>query len=81
MVTGHAKRTPIFWGHGQGDVKVQYAWVEPSVEFLKNGLAIRDATKDDVCGLEFHSYKGLEHGTRDDELHDLQTWLLKVIHV
>ena len=81
MVTAHAKLVPIFWGHGQQDVKVKYDWVEPSVTFLKNDLNIREASRDDVCGLELHSYKGLEHGTRDDELQDLQAWLRKVIPV
>lgn len=79
MITEYTKSLPIFWGHGQQDVVVKYAWTEASVEFLKNDLGICVATKDNIRGIELHSYKGLEHGTCEAELEDLRDWVSKVI--
>ena len=75
----HAKKLPIFWGHGRSDPLVKFEWAERSIEFIKNGLGIPEATKENPIGVEFHAYPGLVHSANDQELDDLQQWLEKVI--
>ena len=79
MMNDHAKKVPIFWGHGKNDPLVRYKWAEKSLEFLKDELGIGPASENDLAGVEFHGYAGLVHSASEDELEDLQTWLKKVI--
>lgn len=79
MANDHARKLPIFWGHGRQDPLVRYIWAEQSVEFLKSQIGIREATQDDPTGLEFHGYNGLVHSASEKEVDDLQTWLCKVL--
>ena len=79
MLSDHAKKLPIFWGHGRQDPTVLFKYAQASSEFLRNTLRIREATGDDPTGLEFHGYSGLVHSANDQELDDLQTWLKNVI--
>ncbi|KAI0320282.1 Phospholipase/carboxylesterase [Amylostereum chailletii] len=84
MCTDHARRLPIFWGHGKSDPLVKYQLGAESVEFLKNELGIRGAPSDatdaaSLRGLSFHSYPNLGHSTNQKELDDLRGWLKKVL--
>lgn len=79
MLNDHAKKLPIFWGHGTRDPVVQYQWAEMSTAFLKSTIGIRESTDDDITGLEFHAYDGLAHSASDTEINHLQAWLEKVI--
>ncbi|KAI0686491.1 Phospholipase/carboxylesterase [Cytidiella melzeri] len=79
MLSEHAKRLPIFWGHGQDDPLVKYQWAQRSTAFLDSVLGIGPAKGDSVVGVEFHAYPGLVHSASEEELEDLQTWLKKVL--
>ncbi|KAI0089251.1 Phospholipase/carboxylesterase [Irpex rosettiformis] len=79
MTNDHAKKIPIFWGHGQSDPLVRYQWAQRSKAFLENELGIGEAKGDSRVGLEFHGYPGLVHSAGDEELQDMQTWLGKVL--
>ena len=79
MMSDHARKLPIFWGHGKQDPLVRYEWAEQSVVFMKSTLGIHDATADDIAGIEFHGYNGLVHSADDREIDDLQAWLCKVL--
>lgn len=79
MMNDHAKKIPIFWGHGQADPLVKFAFAEQSTAFLKNQLGITEVKGDDLSGLEFHSYPGLVHSANDEEIEHLQTWLERVL--
>ncbi|EKM59933.1 uncharacterized protein PHACADRAFT_250743 [Phanerochaete carnosa HHB-10118-sp] len=77
----HAKKLPIFWGHGTNDPLVKFIWAKQSVQFLKEGLGITETTEADQAGIEFHAYNGLVHSASDEEIEDLQAWLEKVLPV
>lgn len=79
MANDHAKKLPIFWGHGKNDPLVRFEWAKNSVNFLKNDLGISEATKDQPTGLQFFAYPGLVHSANDEEVEDLQAWLEKVM--
>ena len=79
MLNDHARKLPIFWGHGKRDPVVRYQWADLSVAFLKSNIGIREPTNDDVFGLEFHAYNNLMHSASDEEIDHLQAWLEKVI--
>lgn len=79
MMNDHAKKLPIFWGHGKSDPLVKFTWAQESVKFLKEKLGIPEATKEDPKGIEFHAYDGLVHSANDEEIEDLQEWLEKVL--
>ncbi|KAJ3554232.1 hypothetical protein NM688_g3212 [Phlebia brevispora] len=79
MMAEDARSRPIFWGHGQQDVLVKYAWAEDAFRFLQHDLTFRAAKNGDIKGIEFHSYKGLAHATSDEELNDLRIWLQRVV--
>ena len=79
MLTDHAKKLPIFWGHGQNDPLVKFKWAQRSKVFLEGELGISEAKGDSQVGLEFHGYPGLVHSAGDEELEDMQTWLGKVL--
>lgn len=79
MLNDHAKKLPIFWGHGKNDPLVKYQFAEMSLNFLKNELRIPEATKENPVGIEHHAYPGLVHSASDEEIEDLQAWLEKVM--
>lgn len=79
MLNDHAKKMPIFWGHGQDDPLVRLAFAKQSVDFLRNDLGIPEAAKDSALGVQFNTYPGLVHSANDEEVDDLQAWLEKVI--
>lgn len=79
MLSDHAKKIPIFWGHGQSDPLVKYQFAVRSKAFLESELGIGEAKGESKAGLEFHSYPGLVHSANDEELDDMQKWLEKVI--
>ena len=79
MMSDHAKKLPIFWGHGTSDPLIRFTWAEQSLKFLKESLGFSDATKENLVGIEFHAYKGLVHSANDEEIEDLQEWLEKVL--
>lgn len=79
MMNDHAKKIPIFWGHGISDPLVKYMWAERSVDFLKSELGIGPVSADNPAGLEFRGYRGLTHSASDEELEHLQAWMKKII--
>jgi predicted esterase len=79
MLGEHAKKLPIFWGHGLADPLVRYEFAQRSTAFLDSSLGIGAVTGDSNAGLEFHSYAGLDHSASEEELGHLQTWLAKVL--
>lgn len=50
MQTDHARKLPLFWGHGNADPVVRYEWGQQSVNQLK-ALGFKD--------IEFKTYPGL----------------------
>ncbi|KAJ7269727.1 Phospholipase/carboxylesterase [Mycena rebaudengoi] len=80
MVSAHAPSVPIFWGHGAADPVVKYSLGRLSADFLVNEIGIPTAPSLGApTGLDFHTYEGLEHSLRADELDDLALWLEKII--
>lgn len=79
MLSDHAKKLPIFWGHGQSDPLVKYQWAERSTAFMDSALGIGAVKGDSNVGIEFHGYPGLVHSANEEEIEDMQTWLAKVI--
>lgn len=75
----HAKKLPLFWGHGKSDPLIRFTWAEQSIKFLKESLGFPEATKENPVGIEFHGYNGLVHSASDEEIEDLQAWLEKVL--
>jgi len=69
MVSDANRKTPIFWGHGDADQVVCYAYGEQSVELLKKN-------KFDV---RFNTYRDMDHGTCQQEIQDLLRFLLESI--
>lgn len=78
MTTDHARTIPIFWGHGKEDPLVKYELAIASIQLLENELGVKEATEDNMNGLEFHGYDDLEHSANPEELEHLRVWL-KVI--
>lgn len=89
MQTEHAKKLPVFWGHGTGDQVVRFAWGQASADKLQ-ALGFDN--------LEFHAYpgtlpsslpsvvmltlissSGMPHSLCDQEQADLEAWLKKVV--
>lgn len=66
MMSDHARKLPIFWGHGRRDRVVNYEFGVQSVNLLKDTLKIKDVT--------FNSYN-MEHSSHPQEIQDLATWL------
>jgi predicted esterase len=80
MASDHAKSTPIFWGHGSEDPLVKAEFSKESKEFVIGQLGVPVSTDAAVAkGLDYRMYNGLGHGTRPQELGDLQAWLTKAI--
>eukprot|EP00923_Selenidium_pygospionis_P049486 GHVN01085253.1.p1 GENE.GHVN01085253.1~~GHVN01085253.1.p1 ORF type:complete len:288 (+),score=53.44 GHVN01085253.1:843-1706(+) len=59
------KSTPILHCHGTSDPVVKYKWAKKSSDFLKEvGVNI-----------DFKSYEGLDHGSSDEEVKDVISWI------
>ncbi|GAA6059038.1 hypothetical protein JCM10212_001263 [Sporobolomyces blumeae] len=70
MLSDHARKLPVFHGHGTGDQVVKHAWGQQSVEKLKE-FGFND--------IEFKSYPGMPHSFCDEEQRDLEAFLRKVL--
>ncbi|KAJ3013930.1 hypothetical protein NUW54_g1445 [Trametes sanguinea] len=82
MMSDHAKKLPIFWGHGKADPIVRYDRATMSLEYIKSQLNLNAPVAPEKVlegGIEFHSYEGLPHSVDDQELVDLKTFLKKVL--
>ncbi|EJD01534.1 Phospholipase/carboxylesterase [Fomitiporia mediterranea MF3/22] len=79
MMSDHAKKLPIFWGHGTNDPLVRPEIANASRQFLEDQMGIKGASKEDPTGLEFHPYPGLEHSAAPEEIGDLGSWLKRVV--
>nr|GAT51571.1 acyl-protein thioesterase 1 [Mycena chlorophos] len=80
MISEHAKSLPIFWGHGSADPLVRHELAVKSVDFLRESIGINTSpTAEQLVGLSFTSYAGVQHSVNDRELSDLKTWLKKVL--
>ncbi|BGP25135.1 acyl-protein thioesterase 1 [Rhodotorula toruloides] len=64
----HAHNVPVWMGHGDKDQTIRHSWGLKTLDLL-HALAFRD--------VEFHTYSGLTHWTRADELQDMRKWLQK----
>ncbi|KAJ6544034.1 Phospholipase/Carboxylesterase-domain-containing protein [Mycena capillaripes] len=80
MVSLHASSIPIFWGHGTADPLVKYEFGRVCADYLMAEIGIPAALHSGAPeGLDFHTYEGLAHDIRDDELDDLSSWLKKIL--
>lgn len=80
MVSAHASSIPIFWGHGNADPLVPYKLGRVCAEYLVTEVGVPWAPCPGAPeGLDFHTYHGLAHYIRDDELTDVASWLKKIL--
>lgn len=81
MLSDHAKKLPIFWGHGKEDPIVHFDRATMSLEFLKTQMGFKTVEPEAVLegGIEFHGYDGLAHSADPEELEDLKKFLKKVL--
>ena len=77
MISDHAKKVPIFWGHGTADPIVPFDRATMSVEFMETQLGISKVTPEKIIdgGVEFHPYVGLQHSADPEEIKDLQMFI------
>jgi lysophospholipase-1 len=68
MAGPHAKTVPIFWGHGEKDPLVKFAFGRASAERLTTVVGCSE--------LSFRSYPELEHSASEQELSDIRGWLV-----
>jgi predicted esterase len=78
MISDHARKVPIFWGHGTADPVVRFDVAEASREWLK-GVGVTPAKATGEAGLDWHAYPGVQHSTSPTELKDLVAFLTKVL--
>ncbi|KAI8354364.1 Phospholipase/carboxylesterase [Mortierella sp. GBAus27b] len=69
MVADANRKTPIFWGHGDADQVVKYDWGERSVALLR----------EHNYSVEFHTYPRMAHSACEQELKDIEAFLIKTI--
>ncbi|KAL8292172.1 hypothetical protein RQP46_001638 [Phenoliferia psychrophenolica] len=69
MKSAITDETPIFWAHGTSDNVIPYTGKEAFERMRDSG-----ASK-----IDFHTYQGLPHGYCEEELSDLEAWLLQRI--
>lgn len=80
MMSDHVKKIPFFFGHGTSDHVVQYRFGKASYEYLKTtSPKLPDATDDNVVGLTWKEYQGMEHSSSQEEISDLSDWLIRVV--
>jgi predicted esterase len=65
MASEANQNTPIFWGHGDADGVVAYAWGKASADLL---MTRKHA-------VDFHSYPNMGHGSCADETADVFEFL------
>ncbi|KAL1741041.1 Phospholipase/carboxylesterase/thioesterase [Schizophyllum fasciatum] len=75
MASEHARKVPIFWGHGTEDPIVRFEHCRRSVAFLKSELKIAEG----AAGLSLNVYPGMQHSTCNEELVALKAWLEGVL--
>ncbi|KAL1734394.1 Phospholipase/Carboxylesterase-domain-containing protein [Schizophyllum commune] len=75
MVSDHARKVPIFWGHGTDDPIVRFEYCQRSVAFLKSELKFAEGPD----ALSLNVYPGMQHATCNQELIALKAWLEKVL--
>lgn len=78
MVTPHAPKVPVFWGHGTTDPLVMYNLGIESINVLTKTIGFTQ-TSDSTTGLDFRSYEGMGHSSCPKELDDLSAWIKRVI--
>ncbi|EJF62227.1 Phospholipase/carboxylesterase [Dichomitus squalens LYAD-421 SS1] len=80
MLSDHAKKLPVFWGHGEDDPIVGFDKATMSLQFLQQiGIPKVEPEKVLEGGIEFHAYPDLGHSADPQEIAELQTFLQKVI--
>lgn len=82
MVNDHAKKLPIFWGHGKSDQIVRFDRATASIDVIKTQLGLNTLVPPEKVlegGIEFHAYDMLAHSVHDKELQDLKVFLQKVL--
>ncbi|KAI0650840.1 Phospholipase/carboxylesterase [Trametes meyenii] len=82
MLNNHAKKLPIFWGHGKSDPIVRFDRATMSIRYIKEQLELNTLVSPDKVlegGIEFHAYDFLPHSVNDKELEELKTFLKKVV--
>ncbi|KAI0832828.1 Phospholipase/carboxylesterase [Trametes gibbosa] len=82
MLNDHAKKLPIFWGHGKSDPIVRFDKATASLELIESNLGLSTLVSPDKVlegGIEFHAYDMLAHSVHDQELEELKTFLKKVL--
>ncbi|KAH9939252.1 Phospholipase/carboxylesterase [Epithele typhae] len=81
MLSEHARKLPIWWGHGKQDPLVTFELGNKSREVLRTEMGIETVDSEAVLGggVDFHAYDGLTHSTSMEELEDLQVFIRKVI--
>lgn len=80
MASSHAKRIPLFFGHGDQDPLVPREVSNASIELLTTRLGIQRASDTNLNGLTYNVYTGLAHSLDETrELPDMMKWLAQVI--
>ncbi|KAJ7666040.1 lysophospholipase I [Mycena polygramma] len=80
MASSHASSIPIFWGHGTADPLVKYNLGRVCAAYLMTEIGVPAAPRSGAPeGLDFHTYDGLAHYIREDELVDVASWLKKTL--
>ncbi|KZS97848.1 Phospholipase/carboxylesterase [Sistotremastrum niveocremeum HHB9708] len=81
MLSDHAKKLPIFMGHGTADPVVKFEIGQKSAQILTSefGLKCASSTAEDMTGVIFNQYDGLQHSADPRELRALLEWMGKVI--
>lgn len=65
--TDAGKGTPVLMCHGDRDMVVKFAWAEMSRDLMRE-KGVKD--------VQFKRYRGMEHSATEQELDDVQDWLL-----
>ncbi|KAF8592689.1 Phospholipase/carboxylesterase [Ramaria rubella] len=81
MMTDHAKKLPIFMGHGSADPVVAFKYGRGSYIYLKEqlGFSTVESSKIASPGIRFEQYDGLGHSADPKELEHLGAWLKAVV--
>nr|GAT51570.1 phospholipase/carboxylesterase [Mycena chlorophos] len=79
MLSEHVKSQRIFMGHGASDRIVSYDWAVESVKWLREEIGLNTSPGDDLVGLSFNSYQGVQHTVSDQEFVDFKEWLKKAL--
>ncbi|KAM0748940.1 Phospholipase/carboxylesterase [Meredithblackwellia eburnea MCA 4105] len=69
MKAERANSLPVFWAHGTHDQVISYETGVKGCQTMKTA---------GMKEIEFHTYKGVQHGYCEEELEDLNEWLAKL---